>query len=49
MTDFGEEPYLDITSPARDSPSRLQHTAEIGTEAGIVVFVALFVAAWWSA
>ncbi|MFD5555421.1 phosphatase PAP2 family protein [Streptomyces sp. NPDC127068] len=47
MTDFSEELYLDITSLARDSPSWLQHAAEIGTEAGIVVFVALFVAAWW--
>ncbi|WP_445402041.1 phosphatase PAP2 family protein [Streptomyces sp. LE64] len=47
MTSFDDAWYRDITSFARDSPSWLQHTAEIGTEAGIVVFVVLFVAAAW--
>ncbi|MFI5943792.1 phosphatase PAP2 family protein [Streptomyces uncialis] len=47
MTYADDEWYRDITSFARDSPSWLQLTAEIGTEAGILVFGLLFVAAWW--
>ncbi|GHH90987.1 phosphatase PAP2 family protein [Streptomyces capillispiralis] len=41
--------YRDITEYARDTPTWIQHTAEIGTEAGLLVFVALFVAGWWRA
>lgn len=41
--------YRDITDYAQDSPTWVQHAAEIGTEAGLLVFVALFVAGWWRA
>ncbi|CAL9483039.1 phosphatase PAP2 family protein [Streptomyces sp. Tu 3180] len=41
--------YRDITDFAHDSPSWVRHTAEIGTEAGLLVFVALFVLGWWRA
>ncbi|MFI2509686.1 phosphatase PAP2 family protein [Streptomyces sp. NPDC018972] len=41
--------YRDITDYARETPTWAQHTAEIGTEAGLLVFVALFVAGWWRA
>ncbi|GLF96105.1 phosphatase PAP2 family protein [Streptomyces yaizuensis] len=41
--------YRDITDLADSSPSWVQTLAEIGTEAGIVVFAALFVAVWWRA
>ncbi|KES03692.1 membrane protein [Streptomyces toyocaensis] len=41
--------YRDITDFARDTPVWVRHTAEIGTEAGLLVFVALFVAGWWRA
>ncbi|MFF7854241.1 phosphatase PAP2 family protein [Streptomyces sp. NPDC007904] len=41
--------YRDITGFAHDTPPWVQHTAEIGTEAGLLVFVALFVAGWWRA
>ncbi|MGW0330868.1 phosphatase PAP2 family protein [Streptomyces sp. NPDC003011] len=43
------ELYRDITATAQDTPTWLQHTAETGTEAGILLFVALFAAAWWQA
>lgn len=41
--------YRDITDYAHDTPAWVRHTAEIGTEAGLLVFVALFVAGWWRA
>ncbi|MFI5570353.1 phosphatase PAP2 family protein [Streptomyces sp. NPDC051740] len=41
--------YRDITDYAHGAPTWVQHTAEIGTEAGLLVFVALFVAGWWRA
>ncbi len=41
--------YRDITDYARDTPSWVRLTAEIGTEAGLLVFVALFVTGWWRA
>ncbi|WP_179167293.1 MULTISPECIES: phosphatase PAP2 family protein [unclassified Streptomyces] len=41
--------YRDITDYAYDTPAWVRHTAEIGTEAGLLVFVALFVAGWWRA
>ncbi|WP_219819924.1 hypothetical protein [Streptomyces sp. SM1] len=34
--------YRDITDYAQDSPTWVQLAAEIGTEAGLLVFVALF-------
>ncbi|MFI8204697.1 phosphatase PAP2 family protein [Streptomyces sp. NPDC085937] len=41
--------YRDITDHAYDAPTWLRHTAEIGTEAGLLVVVALFVVGWWRA
>ncbi|MFJ8188053.1 phosphatase PAP2 family protein [Streptomyces sp. NPDC096105] len=41
--------YRDITDHAHDAPAWLRHTAEIGTEAGLLVFVALFAVGWWKA
>ena len=41
--------YRDITAHAYDTPAWVRHTAEIGTEAGLLVFVALFAACWWRA
>ncbi|AZK95742.1 MULTISPECIES: phosphatase PAP2 family protein [Streptomyces] len=39
--------YRDITDLADDSPSWLQHAAEVWTEAGLLLFGVLFVVAWW--
>ncbi|WP_395572945.1 phosphatase PAP2 family protein [Streptomyces sp. BK79] len=47
MTFEDDALYRDITGFAHDTPAWVQHTAEVGTEAGILVFGALFVAAWW--
>ncbi|MEU3889652.1 phosphatase PAP2 family protein [Streptomyces sp. NPDC029041] len=41
--------YRDITDFARTTPSWLQHGATTWTEAGLLVFVALFAAGWWRA
>ncbi|QDY78336.1 phosphatase PAP2 family protein [Streptomyces qinzhouensis] len=41
--------YRDITDLAEDTPSWLQHTAEVWTEAGLLLFGVLFVVAWWRA
>ncbi|GAA3373931.1 phosphatase PAP2 family protein [Streptomyces sannanensis] len=41
------EIYRDITDFAHTLPSWVQRLAEIWTEAGLLLFGALFVAAWW--
>jgi membrane-associated phospholipid phosphatase len=41
--------YRDITDTAQDTPSWVQHGAETWTEAGLLLFAALFVVAWWRA
>lgn len=41
--------YRDITGFAQDTPAWLQHLAEAWTEAGLLLFGVLFVAAWWRA
>ncbi|WP_369272665.1 phosphatase PAP2 family protein [Streptomyces sp. R11] len=43
------ELYRDITDFAHDTPTWVQHTAEIWTEAGLLLFGALFVTGWWRA
>ncbi|MEZ7154953.1 phosphatase PAP2 family protein [Streptomyces sp. MAD19A] len=45
----GADTYRDIASFGHDSPSWVHRLAEVGTEAGILVFLALFVAAFWLA
>ncbi|GAA2607871.1 MULTISPECIES: phosphatase PAP2 family protein [Streptomyces] len=48
LGDFADDGlYRDITGFAQDTPAWVRHTAEVWTEAGILVFGALFVAAWW--
>ncbi|MFC8566398.1 phosphatase PAP2 family protein [Streptomyces sp. NPDC057245] len=49
MTFQDDELYRDITGFARATPAWTQHTVEVWTEAGILVFGALFVVAWWRA
>lgn len=44
---FDDELYRDITGFAHDTPTWVQHTAEVWTEAGILLFGAMFVVAWW--
>ncbi|GAA0973541.1 MULTISPECIES: phosphatase PAP2 family protein [Streptomyces violaceusniger group] len=46
---YGVGVYRDITEWAAGSPAWLQKLGEVGTEAGILVFVALFVLQWWRA
>ncbi|MFE7572390.1 phosphatase PAP2 family protein [Streptomyces sp. NPDC057539] len=41
--------YRDITDFARTTPSWFQHLAELWTEAGLLLFGALFIAVWWYA
>lgn len=41
--------YRDITDFAHSTPSWFQHLAELWTEAGLLLFGALYVAAWWRA
>ncbi|MGW6600987.1 phosphatase PAP2 family protein [Streptomyces sp. NPDC055036] len=41
--------YRDITDFARTTPSWFQHLAELWTEAGLLLFGALFIAVWWCA
>ncbi|WP_369171389.1 phosphatase PAP2 family protein [Streptomyces sp. R28] len=43
------ELYRDITGFAQDTPTWVQHTAGIWTEAGLLLFAALFVTTWWRA
>ncbi|MFE0804365.1 phosphatase PAP2 family protein [Streptomyces sp. NPDC058812] len=47
MTFEDDELYRDITDFAHDTPTWVQHAAEVWTEAGILVFGALFAVAWW--
>ncbi|MGW6455309.1 phosphatase PAP2 family protein [Streptomyces sp. NPDC055078] len=41
--------YRDIVDFAHSTPSWFQHLAELWTEAGLLLFGALFVVAWWRA
>lgn len=43
------ELYREITDFAHDTPTWVQRTAETGTDAGLLLFAALFVAMWWRA
>ncbi|MCX4818487.1 phosphatase PAP2 family protein [Streptomyces sp. NBC_01142] len=41
--------YRDITDFAHTTPAWVHHLAELFTEAGLLLFAALFVIAWWRA
>jgi undecaprenyl-diphosphatase len=41
--------YRAITDFAHDTPTWVQHTFVTGTEAGLLLFAALFVTTWWRA
>lgn len=41
--------YRSVVGLARDAPAWLRTVAEIGTEVGLLLFAALFLAAWWRA
>lgn len=47
--EYGVGVYRDITEWADTTPGWMQSAGEIGTELGILVFVALFAAQWWRA
>jgi membrane-associated phospholipid phosphatase len=47
--EYGVGVYRDITEWAATTPGWMQSAGEIGTELGILVFVALFAVQWWRA
>ncbi|TMQ89726.1 phosphatase PAP2 family protein [Actinomadura soli] len=47
--DFSAELYRDITGFAEGTPSWVHSAAEVGTDGGLLLFAALFVAGWWRA
>ncbi|WP_405586910.1 phosphatase PAP2 family protein [Streptomyces sp. NBC_01092] len=49
MDFWDSELHRDITDLAHGTPTWVQRTAETWTEAGLLLFAALFVIAWWRA
>lgn len=49
VPDVSAEWYREITEFARSTPSWFQDLAEVGTDAVLLVFAALFLGAWWRA
>ncbi|WP_406317849.1 phosphatase PAP2 family protein [Streptosporangium sp. NBC_01639] len=49
VPDISAEWYREITEFARTTPPWFQDLAEIGTEAVLLIFAALFLGAWWRA
>ena len=47
--DFSADLYRDVTGFAEGTPSWVHTTAEVGTDAGLLLFAVLFVAGWWRA
>ncbi|TDE13129.1 phosphatase PAP2 family protein [Actinomadura sp. 6K520] len=47
--EFSADLYRDITEFAEGTPSWLHTVAEVGTDAGLLLFAALFVVGWWRA
>lgn len=43
------ELYRSVVDYAADAPSWLRHLAEVGTDAGLVLFAVLFLFGWWRA
>ncbi|MFI0487429.1 phosphatase PAP2 family protein [Actinomadura sp. 9N215] len=46
---FSADLYRDITEFAEGTPSWVHSAAEVGTDGGLLLFAALFVAGWWRA
>ncbi|MFD8554536.1 hypothetical protein ACFV08_23770 [Streptomyces fradiae] len=46
---MSEDLYRTVTDYARSTPAWVHDFAEIGTDAGLLVFGVLFVVAWWRA
>ncbi|MFF5210249.1 phosphatase PAP2 family protein [Streptosporangium sp. NPDC000396] len=49
VPDISAEWYREITEFARSTPAWFQDLAEIGTDAVLLIFGAIFVGAWWRA
>jgi undecaprenyl-diphosphatase len=47
--DFSADLYRDVTEFAEGTPSWVHSVAEVGTDAGLLLFAVLFVAGWWRA
>ncbi|SFO76061.1 MULTISPECIES: phosphatase PAP2 family protein [Actinomadura] len=47
--DFSADLYREITEFAEGTPSWVHSAAEVGTDGGLLLFAALFVAGWWRA
>lgn len=47
--DFSADLYRDITEFAQGTPSWVHEAADVGTNAGLLLFAVLFVAGWWRA
>ncbi|MFB4303966.1 phosphatase PAP2 family protein [Actinomadura sp. NTSP31] len=47
--DFSVELYRDVTEWAWGTPSWVHSVADVGTNAGLLLFAVLFVAGWWRA
>lgn len=47
--DFSADLYRDITEFAQGTPSWVHEAADVGTDAGLLLFAVLFVAGWWRA
>ncbi|MCX4665360.1 phosphatase PAP2 family protein [Streptomyces sp. NBC_01381] len=47
MDTMTDDLYRDITEFAHDTPAWVQHTAEVWTELGLLLFGVLFIVAWW--
>ncbi|GAA1882684.1 phosphatase PAP2 family protein [Actinomadura bangladeshensis] len=47
--DFSADLYRDITEFAQGTPSWVHEVADVGTDAGLLLFAVLFVAGWWRA
>ncbi|MGP4028207.1 phosphatase PAP2 family protein [Actinomadura sp. 3N407] len=47
--EFSADLYRDITEFAEGTPSWVHTAAEVGTDAGLLLFAVLFVAGWWRA
>ncbi|MFA1547040.1 phosphatase PAP2 family protein [Actinomadura chokoriensis] len=47
--DFSADLYREVTDFAQGTPSWVHEVADVGTDAGLLLFAVLFVAGWWRA